>query len=81
MENKIELFINQGVILMNTKGLSDKAVFEIRYFICKGIKVEINKIKNNDSLVKKEVLEEIMNWYKDNVIFDYKSLKEKFDNL
>ena len=52
---------------MNTNGLSDEAVFEIRYFICKGIEVEINKIKNNDSLVKKEVLEEIMNWYKDNV--------------
>ena len=66
---------------MNTKGLSDEAVFEIRYFICKGIEAEINKIKNNDSLVKKEVLEEMMNWYKDNVIFDYKSLKEKFNNL
>ena len=37
--------------------------------------------ENNDSLVKKEVLEEIMNWYKDNVIFDYKSLEEKFNNL
>lgn len=81
MENKIELFINQGVILMNTKGLSDEAIFEIRYFICKGIDAEIDKMQDNDSLVKKEVLEEILNWYKDNVIFDYKSLKEKFDNL
>ena len=66
---------------MNTKGLSDEAIFEIRYFICKGIDAEINKMKNNDSLVKKEVLEEILNWYKDNVILDYKSLKEKFNEI
>lgn len=66
---------------MNTKGLSDEAIFEIRYFICKGVDAEINKMKNNDSLVKKEVLKEIMNWYKDNVILDYKSLKGKFDKV
>ncbi len=66
---------------MNTKDLSDEAIFEIRYFICKGIDAEINKMKNNDSLVKKEVLEEILNWYKDNVILDYKSLKEKFNEI
>lgn len=66
---------------MNTKGLSNEAIFEIRYFICKGINAEIDKMKANDSLVKKEVLGEIMNWYKDNIIFDYKLLKEKFDNL
>ena len=65
---------------MNTNGLSDEAVFEIRYFICKGIEAEINKIKNNDSLVKKEVLEELLNWYKDNVMISYNHLKEKFDN-
>ncbi len=66
---------------MNTKGLSKEALFELRYFICKGIDSEIDKMKNNESLVKKEVLGEIMNWYKDNVIFDYKSLKEKFDKI
>lgn len=81
MENKIELFINQGVVLMNTKGLSNEAIFEIRYFICKGIDAELDKMQDNDSLVKKEVLGEIINWYENNVIFDYKSLKEKFDNL
>ncbi|WP_294372866.1 hypothetical protein [uncultured Clostridium sp.] len=46
-----------------------------------GIDSEIDKMKNNESLVKKEVLEEILNWYKDNVILDYKSLKEKFDSI
>ena len=27
---------------MNTKELSDEAIFEIRYFICKGIAAEID---------------------------------------
>ena len=66
---------------MNTKGLSKEALFELRYFICKGIFSEIDRMQNGDSLVKKEVLGEIMNWYKDNVILDYKSVKEKFDSM
>jgi hypothetical protein len=66
---------------MNTKGLSDEAIFEIMYFIYKGVDAEIDKIHDNDSLVKKEVLEEIIKWYKDNVIIDYNSLKEKFNRI
>lgn len=66
---------------MNTKCLSNEAEFEIMYFIYKGIDAEIDKIHDNDSLVKKEVLEEIISWYKDNVIINYNSLKEKFDKV
>ena len=30
--------------------------------------------------INKETLKEILDWYKDNVMISYSSLKEKFDN-
>ena len=76
MENKIELFINQGVILMNTKDLS------IAGFMCLGqiIYSGLSNAVEHDT-INKETLKELLKWYKAHIDMNYDSLKEKFDNL
>ena len=61
---------------MNTKGLSIKADNELRFMIFHGLNEAIDKNKMDN-----EILKELLNWYKDNVITSYDYLKEKFDNL
>ena len=55
--------------------LSAKAKYELGFIIYLGLS---DAIDNNN--MDKEVLEELLNWYKDNVMISYVHLKEKFDN-
>ena len=61
---------------MNIWDLSEKAKFELGFIIYRGLNDALDNKK-----MDKDVLKDLLNWYKYNVIFDYKSLKEKFDNL
>ena len=58
-----------------TDKLSKKAKFELGFIIYSGLS---DALDNNK--MDKELLEELLNWYKDNVMISYSSLKEKFDN-
>ena len=58
-----------------TDKLSKKAKFELGFIIYSGLS---NALDNNK--MDKELLEELLNWYKDNVMISYNHLKEKFDN-
>ena len=60
---------------MNIWDLSKKAKFELGLIIYRGL----NDALGNDKM-DKELLEELLNWYKDNVMISYDYLKEKFDN-
>ena len=60
---------------MDNTNLSPKAKYELGFIIYSGLN---NALDNNK--MDKEVLEELLNWYKYNVIISYSSLKEKFDN-
>ena len=60
---------------MDNTNLSPKAKYELVYIIYRGIS---DAIDNNK--MDKELLEELLNWYKDNVMISYNHLKEKFDN-
>ena len=59
----------------NTK-LSAKAKYELVYIIYSGLSYAID-----DNKIDKEVLEELLNWYKSNAIINYNHLKEKFDRI
>ena len=63
------------VILMNIWDLSEKAKFELGFIIYRGL----NDALDNNKM-DKDVLKDLLNWYKDNVMISYSSLKEKFDN-
>ena len=58
-----------------TDKLSAKAKYELGFIIYSGLS---DAIDNNK--MDKELLEELLNWYKDNVMISYSNLKEKFDN-
>ena len=60
---------------MNIWDLSEKAKFELGFIIYSGLS---HALDNNK--MDKELLEELLNWYKDNVMISYNHLKEKFDN-
>ena len=60
---------------MNIWDLCEKAKFELGYIIYSGLS---DALDNNK--MDKELLEELLNWYKDNVMISYSNLKEKFDN-
>ena len=60
---------------MNIWDLSKKAKFELGFIIYRGL----NDALDNNKM-DKELLEELLNWYKDNVMISYNHLKEKFDN-
>ena len=53
--------------------LSAKAKYELGFIIYLGLS---DAIDNN---MDKEVLEELLNWYKDNVMISYRHLKKNFD--
>ena len=55
--------------------LSKKAKFELGFIIYRGL----NDALDNNKM-DKDVLKDLLNWYKYNVILSYSSLKEKFDN-
>ena len=55
--------------------LSAKAKYELGFIIYRGL----NDALDNNKM-DKELLEELLNWYKDNVMISYSNLKEKFDN-
>ena len=59
-----------------TDKLSAKAKYELGYIIYSGLSDAID-----DNKMDQEVLEELLNWYKSNVIMSYNHLKEKFDNI
>ena len=61
---------------MDNTNLSPKAKFELVYIIYRGIS---DAIDNNK--MEKEVLEELLNWYKSNAIINYNHLKEKFTSI
>ena len=63
------------VVSVNIWDLSEKAKFELGFIIYRGL----NDALDNNKM-DKEVLEELLNWYKDNVMISYSNLKEKFDN-
>ena len=60
---------------MNIWDLSEKSKFELGFIIYRGL----NDALDNNKM-DKELLEELLNWYKDNVMISYNHLKEKFDN-
>ena len=60
---------------MNIWDLSEKAKFELGFIIYRGL----NDALDNNKM-DKELLEELLNWYKDNVMISCNNLKEKFDN-
>ena len=60
---------------MDNINLSPKAKYELGFIIYSGLN---NALDNNK--MDKELLEELLNWYKDNVMISYVHLKEKFDN-
>ena len=55
--------------------LSEKAKFELGFIIYRGLNDALDNKK-----MDKDVLKDLLNWYKDNVIISYVHLKEKFDN-
>ena len=59
-----------------TDKLSKKAKFELGFIIYSGLS---NAMDNNK--MDKELLEELLDWYKDNVIMSYNHLKEKFNGI
>ena len=59
-----------------TNKLSAKAKYELGFIIFSGLN---DAIDNNK--MDKEVLEELLSWYKDNVIMSYNHLKEKFNSI
>ena len=60
---------------MDNTNLSPKAKYELGFIIYSGLS---DALDNNK--MDKELLEELLNWYKDNVMISYSNLKEKFDN-
>ena len=60
---------------MNIWDLSEKAKFELGFIIYRGLNDALDNKK-----MDKDVLKDLLNWYKYNVIISYSSLKEKFDN-
>ena len=62
-------------ISVNIWDLSEKAKFELGFIIYRGLNDALDNKK-----MDKDVLEDLLNWYKDNVILSYNHLKEKFDN-
>ena len=60
---------------MNIWDLSKKAKFELGFIIYRGLNDALDNKK-----MDKELLEELLNWYKDNVMISYSNLKEKIDN-
>ena len=60
---------------MNIWDLSEKAKFELGFIIYSGLS---NALDNNK--MDKELLEELLNWYKDNVMISYEYLKENCDD-
>ena len=60
---------------MDNTNLSPKAKYELVYIIYRGMS---DALDNNK--MDKDVLEDLLNWYKDNVMISYSNLKEKFDN-
>ena len=61
---------------MDNTNLSPKAKYELVYIIYSGLNYAID-----DNKIDKEVLEELLNWYKSNAILNYNRLKEKFDRI
>ena len=61
---------------MDNTNLSSKAKYELGYIIYSGLSEAIDNNK-----MDKELLEELLNWYKDNVMISYSNLKEKFNNI
>ena len=55
--------------------LSAKAKYELGFIIYRGLNDALDNKK-----MDKDVLKDLLNWYKDNVMISYSSLKEKFDN-
>ena len=53
-----------------------KAKYELGFIIFSGL----NDALDNNKM-DKELLEELLNWYKNNVMISYSNLKEKFDNI
>lgn len=64
------------MILMNTKDLSVAGFMCLGQIIYSGLS---NAIENDT--INKETLKELLNWYEDNVIISYNSLKEKFNEI
>ena len=60
---------------MNIWDLSEKAKFELGFIIYRGLNDALDNKK-----MDKDVLKDLLNWYKDNVMISYNHLKEKFDN-
>lgn len=61
---------------MNTNNLSVKANYELGYIIYSGLSKAID-----DKSMSQEVLKELLDWYKANVILSYNSLEEKFNKV
>ena len=61
---------------MDNKNLSPKAKYELGFIIFSGLN---DAIDNNK--MDKELREELLNWYKCNVMISYSNLKEKFDKI
>ncbi|WP_154826711.1 hypothetical protein [Clostridium butyricum] len=66
---------------MDFKELSNYSRGKVHYYIYDGISNDIDNLKNGVGAVEKKDLEELLNWYKDNVMISYNSLKEKFDKV
>ena len=62
--------------MKETDKLSAKAKYELGFIIYRGLSEAID---NNN--MDKDVLDELLNWYKGNVIMSYNHLKEKFNNI
>ena len=60
---------------MNFWDLSSAGIMCLGQIIYSGLSDAIE----NDT-INKETLKELLDWYKDNVMISYSSLKEKFDN-
>ena len=60
---------------MDNTNLSPKAKYELGFIIYSGLN---NALDNNK--MDKELLEELLDWYKDNVMISYEYLKENFDD-
>ena len=63
------------VILLDNTNLAPKAKYELGFIIYRGLNDALDNKK-----MDKDVLEDLLNWYKDNVMISYNHLKEKFDN-
>ena len=60
---------------MNIWDLSSAAIMCLGQIIYSGLSDAIEH-----DTINKETLEELLDWYKDNVMISYSNLKEKFDN-